>query len=394
MGLLVFKADSGACLYMNKQAAESLEIPFQERREAIELALRDLLSVGAGGGGGSLRPFTADMLNDEGLLQDVAVPKKNGHFMIVNIGIKHVAQSPDGPLIAIMFQDITIQRRLQREVQSKQEEIHKAYSELLEQNRQLRELDHAKDRFIALTTHELRTPLAAIVSTAEFLNMRFYESEEQKEELIQTIHEQALHLMDLVNDVLDFAKIRAGKMDYFVEHFELKPLVWKLAGAFQQMASASGVTVNVECDCEPDPTDGPGGIRVYADVLRIKEVINNVVNNAIKYNRAGGSVRISFEVLPRSVRVRVCDTGSGIPADKLSHVFNEFETVGTLARHHKGTGLGMPISKRLMLEMGGDLTFESVEGVGSTFFIEIPTEKVLDPSVYRSRPEADEDLAA
>jgi signal transduction histidine kinase len=175
-------------------------------------------------------------------------------------------------------------------------------------------------------------------------------------------------------------------MDYFVEQIEMYPLVVKLAGNFDHMATQMKVGLKVEAPSEP--------LMAYVDTLRLKEVINNVLSNAIKYNREGGSVIVLFEEREGIVRLIVRDTGVGIAADKLKHVFNEFETVGHVNRHHKGTGLGMPISKRLVQGMGGDITLESEEGVGSSFFIDIPTAKVLDEEMYRSRPDAWGDLAA
>jgi signal transduction histidine kinase len=398
MGIMAFDPITQRCQYINKLAREILEISNGLNLEdaenplgsdaladsVVELDLPELYPQEARAGFG--RPFSEEILKHDGLSQDVLMRKKNGHLFIANVGIKHVDVGCGDHRILVMFQDTTIQKKLQREVQAKQEEIHNAFTELLEQNRQLKELDLAKDKFIALTTHELRTPLSAIVATAEVVQMRLYESEEQKAEFIKTIHEQSLHLMELVNDVLDFAKIRAGKMEYYVEHVELLPMVKKLVANFEHMAEQAEVTTEVA------ELDSP--IRAYVDVLRLKEVVNNVVNNAIKYNRPQGTVLIKIIEREGLARIAISDTGQGIPADKIASVFNEFETVGSVSRHHKGTGLGMPISKRLVQGMGGDLTLESVEGEGSTFFIDVPMTKVLSEEHYRERPDSWGDLAA
>lgn len=383
MGIMAFEPLSRKCVYINNLGRESLEI-MDPVDAAIPLRIDDLIVENPGHG--LARPFNDELLNSEGLTQDVLMRKKNGYLMMANVGVKHVRLDDNTLVTLVMFQDITIQKKLQREVQAKQEEIHKAYTELLEQNKQLKELDHAKDKFIALTTHELRTPLAAIVATAEVLIMKIYESEQQKEDFINTIFEQSLHLMDLVNDILDFAKIRAGKMEYYIEQVDLLPLIQKSTTNFDHMAVKADV--KIECECASEQA------LAYVDMMRIREVINNVVNNAIKYNRPGGKVKISLAAKGNVLRITVADTGQGIPSDKLVHVFNEFETVGNVSRHQKGTGLGMPISKRLMQGMGGDLTLESQEGVGTSFYIDIPVEKVLPEEVYRSRPNHFGDLAA
>lgn len=396
MGIMAFDPDSGRCTYVNRLACEALEIGMIEGESQIPVKLSDLYPEKSQSRGesrdqqraraGHARPFSPEFLRHEGMSQDVLLRKKNGLPLIANVGIKHIHFDDGRRSLLVMFQDITIQKKLQREVQIKQQEIHKAYTELLEQNRQLKELDLAKDKFVALTTHELRTPLSAIVATAEVLDLKLYESEQQKTEFIRTIHEQSLHLMELVNDILDFAKIRAGKMEYYIESVDLIPLLRKIAGNHEQMAAQAKVSLKLELPAEME--------SVYADLLRLREVLDNVVNNAIKYNRAGGSVTLRLEQREGAIQIAVADTGPGIAMDKLKHVFNEFETVGHVSQHHRGTGLGMPISKQLMLAMGGDLTLTSEEGQGSTFFIEIPTRKVLPEEMYRTRPDAWADLAA
>ncbi len=383
MGIVAFSKETEQCLYINRLASEVLEIEVSD--ETIPLKLEELMVQMERPG--SVRGFTRDLLSHEGLYQDVIMKKKNGHSFVTNTGVKSARLASGDEVIILMFQDITVQKKLQRDIQAKQDEIHKAFADLLEQNRQLLELDQAKDKFIALTSHELRTPLSAIVATAEVLVLQFYESPEQKEEFIKTIHSQGLQLMELVNDILDFAKIRAGKMDFCVEHSDLRPLIENIKTNFEHMAANSNVTLDIETPEVP--------VMAWVDQLRMKEVINNVLSNAIKYNKDQGTVSIRLETAPSGLaRIRISDTGLGIPADKLASVFNEFETVGHVSKHHKGTGLGMPISKKLCQNMGGDLTLTSVEGEGSSFFIDVPVEKVLSETMYNSREDIWGDLAS
>lgn len=384
MGIAAFSVAGGHCLYVNRLAIELLELG--SFGAPVPLRLDDLM--GAADRPGFIRALRHELILHDGLYQDVWVQKKNGDVFVANTGVKRVRMAGGDEVLILMFQDITIQKKLQRDIQAKQDEINKAYNELLEQNRQLMALDRSKDRFIALTSHELRTPLSAIVATAEVLTLKLYESPEQKEEFIKTIHDQSLQLMELVNDILDFAKIGAGKMDFCVEQVDLRPLVWGIKANFDHLAAHANVTL--------DLVVGEAPILVWVDRLRMKEVIGNVLSNAIKYNRDGGSVTIRIESAPTPafVRLRVSDTGVGIPADKIGVVFNEFETVGHISKHHKGTGLGMPISKKLCQTMGGDLTLTSVEGEGSSFYIDVPVEKILDESMYNTRPDLWGDLAA
>jgi signal transduction histidine kinase len=384
MGIAVFSKATEKCLYLNRLGAEVLETGSYEGAE-IPLKLEDLM--GQPDRPGFARGFARTVLEHEGLYHDILIQKKNGLAFVTNTGVKH-ARLPGGEAVFIlMFQDITIQKKLQRDIQAKQQEIQKAFTDLVEQNRQLKELDQAKDKFIALTSHELRTPLSAIVATAEVLVLKLYESPEQKEEFIKTIHEQGLHLMELVNDILDFAKIRAGKMDFCIEQLDLRSAIDSVKSNFDPMAAHSKVTLIVQSPDSP--------VLAYYDPLRMKEVVNNVISNAIKYNKKNGTVTLCLETAPNgNARIRCTDTGLGIPADKLGSVFNEFETVGHVSQHHKGTGLGMPISKKLCQSMGGDLTFESVEGSGTTFYIDLPVDKVLNEPMYNSRQDLWGDLAA
>jgi signal transduction histidine kinase len=249
---------------------------------------------------------------------------------------------------------------------------------LSRKNRELRLLDHAKDKFIALTTHELRTPISAIVATSEVLHLKLYESDEQRDEFIKTVHEQSLHLLELVNDILDLSKIRAGKMEFFVERLDVAEVIAKTITEFESLAQTARVHLAFE---RPEH-----GSFAYADELRLREVLSNVLSNAIKYNRSGGRVDVALTVRANSIlRVAVRDTGRGIKPEDLRHVFNEFETVEVMARHHKGTGLGMPISQSLIRTMGGELSLESRFGEGSCFYIDIPIGKVLTGEMYRTR---------
>ena len=388
-GVMAFDVKSGQSIFLNRCAREALELGIDgDNKGVITVSLKDLFSTDRRL---NMTPFTQEMLGYDGYYQNVVMRKRDGGAIVVNLDVKHIEADglPDRKLI--MFEDITLQKKLQREIEVKQEQINQSFEEILEQNRQLKELDLAKDRFIALTTHELRTPLSAIVATAEVLDMKLYEGDQQRDEFIKTIHEQGLHLMELVNDILDFAKIQAGKMELYIEQFDPIPLITKLATGFDHMAVQAKVSIQIQKPEQPT--------LVYGDILRLKEVVNNVVSYAIKYNKANGQVNISFMAYQnqdkRYLRIVIADTGQGIPANKLHHVFNEFETVGNVSRHHKGTGLGMPISKRLMNAVGGELSLESVEGQGSTFFVDIPLDKVLGEDLYRSRSEAwSDDLAA
>lgn len=382
MGIMAFEAPKNTCVYINKLAREILNL--DENAKPSEIVITDLFPKRKFD---DYRCFDQETLNNEGFYQDIVISRTTSGNFMANLGVRRLALDGD-ELVLIMFQDITFQKKLQKEIALKQTEIKKAYEELLTQNKQLKELDLAKNRFIALTTHELRTPVAAIVGTADILVNKLYDDEKQKEEFITTIFEQGNYLMALVNDILDFAKIQAGKMDYFVEHLNVAQLVKEQAHHFEPWAQKETLQISV---------DDQGKVwECYFDQMRTSQVIANIINNAIKFNKKNGRVDVTLSMDPTDnfTIVSIKDTGKGIEASKIESVFNEFETINDVSKHHKGTGLGMPISKRIIESMGGQIKIESQIGVGTTFHVYIPTKKVLDPDLYRSRPGSNGDLAA
>lgn len=376
LAIAVMHIPSQSCLFVNEAAAQLLGV---SRQRPSELTL-------------SLLNLSHRLLREANYQNELHVQKKSGEMLFARVRVQHCGAHLDErlPSLAIVsIDDLTEQQKtqaqLQQQIQKHQEQVRGAYQELLEQNQRMRDLDLAKDKFIALTTHELRTPLSAIVATAEVLALGLTETEEQKLNFIQTIDQQARHLMTLVDDILDFAKIRAGKLEFYIEHLLLNETIASLVDSYQQMAAQSEIKI-ITAGVAPH-------LMVWADSLRVREVIENVLNNAVKYNRRGGEIRISATLVGQLVTVTVEDTGPGIAPENWHKVFSEFETAETVS-HHKGSGLGMPIAKRLMQSMGGDVLFTSQLGVGTRFYIEIPVERVLPAEMYRKRPDLSGDLAA
>lgn len=364
-GIVVFEKTSGKCLFINHAAIDLLHT----ETPTLETLIPESDSP-------HMKSFAQDILMHDGLYHDIAVNTARNRIFVANIGVRLLGV--DGiESYLLMIQDVTLQKKLQRDIMAKQTEIKATFDELVKQNQQLKKLDVAKDRFIALTTHELRTPLSAMVASAEILKLGLYDTPEQMKEFIDMIHEQGLQLQELVNDILDFAKIQAGKMDFYICEGEVLPMVEALMSQFQNMAETYSVTLK---------TEPPKDSKCFFDEMRLRQVLSNVINNAIKYNQSGGHVRVYFQESEAALKVFVEDTGKGIPQDQFDKVFNEFETIGNVAQHHKGTGLGMPISRKMMQGMGGQILFNSEVGKGTTFWIEIPKTKVLDEGQYRKRP--------
>ena len=381
LAFIAFERATQSCLYVNRICRSLLEI--DPSADSESLLIHQLFTSDERAG---VKCFNSEIIIHEGLYSDLLVQKFNGQQFIANLGVKHL-QFQEMEVIVLMLQDVTLQKKLQRDLVEKQAAIKAAYEELLHQNKQLKELDVAKNRFIALTTHELRTPLSAMIASSEVLKMGLFDTEAEMKDFIDMIYEQGHHLSALINDILDFAKIQAGKMDFYISQKDAYGLVAEIVDSQMNIASHS----EVQMIMKPKDQDH---FHCYLDDVRFKQVVTNMISNAIKYNKKNGFVEVWLELKGGHVWTFVRDTGKGIAEEERAKVFDEFETLGKVATHHQGTGLGMPISKRLIEAMGGTIDFESTKGEGSCFWVKVPVDKVLEESVYRLRPDEGGDLAA
>jgi signal transduction histidine kinase len=243
--------------------------------------------------------------------------------------------------------------------------------ELQKRAQELKELDRLKSAFLANMSHELRTPLNSILG---FTDVMLEELDgpltDYMNNDLRLIQKNGQHLLHLINDVLDMAKIESGRMNLRPKTFNIYSVLEEVCSITSSLASEKNIALFIEEDSDRE-------FEIYADDTRIRQVMINLVNNAIKFTEKG-QIAISLKQFD-SARfvITVKDTGIGIPPDKLEAVFQEFTQVDTsTTRKVGGTGLGLPISRRLVEMHGGRLWAEStgVEGEGSTFFIELPIE--------------------
>ncbi|MEW5939127.1 MAG: ATP-binding protein, partial [Chloroflexota bacterium] len=247
------------------------------------------------------------------------------------------------------------------------------YTEQTATVEQLRELDRLKSSFLANMSHELRTPLNSILG---FADVMLEELDGPLTENMQTdlrlIQKNGQHLLHLINDVLDMAKIESGRMNLHPERFAVQELLEEVTSLTSSLASEKNISLFIEPDSDTL-------VEVNADRTRMRQVMLNLVNNAIKFTERG-KIAIRAARHEDIVRISVRDTGIGIPPDHLENIFQEFTQVDTsTTRKVGGTGLGLPISRRLVELHGGRLWAESVgvPGKGSTFFVELPIEARL-----------------
>jgi signal transduction histidine kinase len=226
--------------------------------------------------------------------------------------------------------------------------------------------NRAKSEFIAHMSHELRTPLNAIAGYVELLEMemRGPVTDAQREDL-RRIHQNQRLLLGLINDVLNFAKLESGHVEFETSNVPLHETL----GAMEALVMPQLLARSLRYELAPvDPT-----LLAYADREKLQQVVLNLLANAIKYTPANGIIQMSAVAAGDDVLIRVRDTGRGIPREKLEQIFAPFVRIDTgYSRSTEGTGLGLSISRDLARAMGGDLTAESTLGQGSTFTLKLP----------------------
>ena len=259
-------------------------------------------------------------------------------------------------------------------------------TELQEVNRKLRQANAAKSEYLSRMSHELRTPLNAILGFAQLLELE--DLHEEQRDNLHYILSAARHLLALINEVLDIAAIEAGRLPLSLEPVPVADVVAEAVSLIRPLADQHGILLT-----NPAPSCAT---HVKGDRQRLKQVLLNLLSNAVKYNRQGGAVHLTCEdVGGTKLRIKVSDTGPGIPADAMERLFVPFERLSGEQSAVEGTGLGLPLSKRLAEAMGGMLDLETAVDQGSTFWIELAlTEGPVQRAERQERQALPEEHAA
>ena len=302
-------------------------------------------------------PLELAIAEKEGRVEDEGWRvRKDGSRMWANVVITAL-RDPSGRLVgfAKVTRDLT-ERRI-------------AEQKALADTARLAEVEaanRAKAEFLAAMSHELRTPLNAIGGYAELLKMgvRGELNEQQRDDLERIIVSQR-HLLGIINDLLNFSRIEAGKIVYAIEPVDLRAVVASVVQMIVPLAAAKKIEVGID-DCNVHTA-------ASADQAKVEQIVINLASNAVSYTENGGWVRIGCGADEAGVWVRVRDNGIGISSEKLGAIFEPFVQVGrTLSTGHHGTGLGLAISRDLARGMKGELHVESKLGEGSSFTLTLP----------------------
>jgi signal transduction histidine kinase len=234
-----------------------------------------------------------------------------------------------------------------------------------EKTAQLELANRHKSEFLANMSHELRTPLNAIIGFSEVLGERMFGSLNAKQaEYVRDIVGSGQHLLSLINDILDLTKVEAGRMELDVHDFDVLAALDNCATLVRERAQRNALRFGTEIE--------PGIGRWKGDERKLKQVVLNLLTNAVKFTPAGGEVELRARLEGPWLRVSVTDTGIGIAPGDRDAIFTEFRQLHVADGKNEGTGLGLALSKRLMLLQGGTLTVDSMPGKGSTFTASFP----------------------
>jgi signal transduction histidine kinase/ActR/RegA family two-component response regulator len=238
------------------------------------------------------------------------------------------------------------------------------YGDLASANRDLSQATKVKSEFLANMSHELRTPLNAILGFSGLLSEQLNGSLNDKQKrFLRNIHEAGEHLLELINDVLDLSRVEAGKLELRPEVLTLDVLLEPVSAAGRTAAQARDVSYSAEV---------PEAVALFVDPTRVRQVLFNLVSNAVKFTPGGGQVTLRASIEGRELRFDVADTGIGIPDEAHGRMFGVFERFHEDRTDAAGTGLGLAVTKRLVEAMDGSISFESEVGKGTTFHVSLP----------------------
>jgi signal transduction histidine kinase len=254
---------------------------------------------------------------------------------------------------------------LEQQVQERTRELASALAKLDEKSRELAAASHHKSEFLADMSHELRTPLNAISGFSQVLRKQLFgEINEKQAEYLDDILAASRHLLSLIDDVLDLAKVEAGQIELEVTPFSLREALERGVVIVRERATREDVRVQLQSDPDVD--------TVVGDERRIRQVVFNLLSNAVKFAPAGSTVDVAAARVDGEVQISVSDSGPGIAPEDQARIFEEFQQAAAGREQREGTGLGLALSRRLVELHGGHIWVDSEVGKGSTFVFTLP----------------------
>lgn len=355
---LVVVNQAGAIVMANKQAedlmgyareefvGQQLEVLLPQRYREAHIAHRK-------------HYFSAPLTRPMGAGLPLFGRRKDGTEFPVDISLRPLLL--DDVLHAIgAIRDVTEQKNLEDQLQRKNKELEEQYRRVQEANR-------LKDEFLANMSHELRTPLNAIIGFTEMMYDGEADDDPQtRHEYLGDVLSSSRHLLQLINDVLDLAKVQAGKMTFYPENVYLEQLVGEVRDTLRLLIQEKKLRFETDIDATLSP--------VVIDPSKLKQILYNYLSNAFKFTPDEGRVIVRIQPDGEDAfLIEVEDSGIGIPAEDIGRLFAEFQQLDAgMAKKHRGTGLGLALTRSIVEAQGGRVGVRSVAGQGSTFFASLP----------------------
>ena len=373
---IIYRTDAhGYCTYANPVTVRKLG--YSDEKELLGCHYTDFLR----------QDFKVEMIKIYNKQKAEHTPNTYHEFVILDKDQKEIWLGQNVQLIiengeVVGFQalarDITIRRQAEEKLRIRSTELNVTNAKLAKALR-------AKDEFLANMSHELRTPLNAVLGKAEILLEGINGPLNEKQVAsIQVIEESGNHLLDLINDILDVAKIEAGKISLDIQPVILANICESSMQFVRQMAHKKSIKLNADIDHSLK--------TCQADARRLKQILINLLSNAVKFTPVGGEVGLNvvYEPEREAIQFQVWDTGIGISAEDMQRLFQPFSQVdSSLARSHEGTGLGLSLVYHLADLHGGSISLESEVGVGSCFTVTLPQNPTVNSEQIRERAQAD-----
>jgi PAS domain S-box-containing protein len=361
--VFMFTADSLRFFYVNDGAVKQIGYKINELMEMTpydikpninEIQFRDIIMPLVNG---SQRVTTFETIHQH----------KNGSQIPVEIFLQYIHLRNEAPHFIAIVRDITERKNAEQILiqlnESLEEQVQTRTKEYIQAKEEAEHANHAKSQFLSSMSHELRTPLNAILGFSELIKITT--NDEVTKNHAQEIINGGNHLLTLINDLLDLSKIESGNIAVIIDRINFNNNLNQVLSLIKNLADKNNIKIHNKVSFDTD-------IEIKVDEKYFKQVLLNILSNAIKYNSTNGKITVDCSTDDNRLQLSIADTGNGLSPEQLTRIFQPFDRVGAENSNIEGTGLGLTITKKLLEKMDGKITVESVLGKGSTFYIQVP----------------------